>query len=496
MKLLVAERDPKERTGLEWLVRSYPIPFTEVQTAGDFGTLMETLVRQTPSVCCVELDMIPRKHWDAFRRRIRVYSRTVIGITAEATFERAMQAIELHAADLWVKPVSPDRIKRSLNTAYRGVAESSGREKPASISHASPLSYRSLFLEEDRGTGTLLLLQPESPDAIPSLYRFLENYPFQDPPFLFPLSDAVAAVFSRPRPEADHDRFPREGYALIREWLKRHRQSLFIAVCPPGREPPTLRGQYRLARQALPLRFYLGDQQVWTVEEPVRWTEIDPFLTPDEQRLWVEMLEQNDRDGIRAWVQEEFYGLKSPYPDPGLLRIRLTSLLAQLRRFMKSWSLSDDPALESDYHRIFSTVLYHPLLYRIVQEMLLFIYRILEAVGEQSAHRHNDPVERGIRYMEREFHRPELGLEDVAREAGRNPSYFSYLLSQKRQISFRDLLRSIRIRHARRLLETTPLSIQEIAARCGYPRTNTFSRAFKKETGHSPREHRNQKKRE
>lgn len=494
MKLLIADRDGKERTGLEWLVRAYPIPFQSVEMASDFDTLLEKLTQGAPPVCCIELDMIPRERWEEFRRLVPSYTRTVIGITAEATFERAVQAIELHAVDLWVKPVSPDRIKHTLNRAYREWAEiPSGTDLPSSPSPTAPLSYRSLFLAEE-GDGILLLLQPEKAKTIPALYRFLEGYPFHDQPLLFPLSDTVAVVFPHSR-SSGVPSVHREGHRLIREWADRSPESLF-AVIPNRRDTTTLQQQYRMARRALQLRFYRGDRQVLCVEEPVKWKPIDPFLSPEEQRLWVDMLDRADRDRIKSWMQREFFGLTPPYPDPGLLRIRLTSLLAQLRRFMKSGSLHHQPRLETHYHRIFSTVLYSPLLYRIVQELLLFLYALLDGAETQRQRREADPVEQGIRWIEKEFHRPDLSLETVARQVERNPSYFSHLLSRKAQTRFRDLLRSVRIRHARHLLETTSLPVGEIALRCGFIRANTFSRTFKQMTGYSPRTYRDRKKSE
>ncbi|MDA8353977.1 MAG: helix-turn-helix domain-containing protein [Firmicutes bacterium] len=494
MKLLIADRDVNERTGLAWVVRSYPIPFSSVDTAENYEELLDKWVRELPAVVCVELDMISRDQWEVFRRLVRTYRCQVIGITAEATFERALQAIELHAEDLWVKPVSPDRIKRTLLEIGRERNDPSPTVEPSSL---PPLSYRSLFLDEEGETAPLLLFQPESERSVSRLHQFLEDAPFSEPPRLFPLSDTVAAVFPGIKPEKEKmETFRREGYRLIREWWDRYREALFLVIQPQQSSAPSLYRQYQLAREALSLRFYRGDQPIWIAEEPVRWNWIDPFLTPEEQRMWVHMLDQGDREGIRKWMRQEFSGLYPPYPEPGLLRIRLTSLLAQLRRYMKTWSLTENPDLEKAYHRIFSTILYAPLLDRILQELLLFVHALMEGAQQQTLHQNIDPVERGIQYIEREFHRPDLGLEEVAREVGRNPSYFSHLLSRQQGISFRQLLQSVRMKHARHLLATTNLSIREIASRCGYLQSHTFSRTFRRNCGCSPREYRLQKNRQ
>ncbi|MEW9032623.1 MAG: response regulator, partial [Planifilum fimeticola] len=171
MKLLIADRDAKERTGLEWLIQSYPVPFDRVIHAENPDSALERLLQEVPQVICIELDMIPRDLWDGFRQTVRRYTRRVIGITAEATFERAMQAIELRAVDLWVKPVSPDRVRRTLSRCYRELAETARIESPPSPSAPPSFSYRALFLEEEEAKpATLLLIQPETPEEIAPLH--------------------------------------------------------------------------------------------------------------------------------------------------------------------------------------------------------------------------------------------------------------------------------------------------------------------------------------
>ncbi len=162
---------------------------------------------------------------------------------------------------------------------------------------------------------------------------------------------------------------------------------------------------------------------------------------------------------------------------------------------MKREGLHREKVLENRYHQIFATVLYQPLLYRIVQDLLLFIYELFEAAEDPSRRELSNPVEQGVRYMEKEFHRPGLSLKEVAEHVGRNPAYFSHLLSRQKKVTFRELLRTIRIRHASRLLTSTSLSIQEIAGRCGFPNANHFSRVFKEVTGTTPRAYRNLKNR-
>ncbi|MCI1114009.1 hypothetical protein MOQ26_23645, partial [Stenotrophomonas maltophilia] len=90
------------------------------------------------------------------------------------------------------------------------------------------------------------------------------------------------------------------------------------------------------ASQALNIRFFKGYRQVSVIQNRVNWKVIDPFLTPSEQRAWIDMLHDGNRDEIKQWMYQHFFFKEEPYPEPGLLRIRLTSILAQVRRYMKS----------------------------------------------------------------------------------------------------------------------------------------------------------------
>jgi AraC-like DNA-binding protein len=192
-------------------------------------------------------------------------------------------------------------------------------------------------------------------------------------------------------------------------------------------------------------------------------------------------------------MHQQFSYREPPFPEPGLLRIRLTSILAQLRRFMQSHRLQEEAMYETHYHRVFASVLYSPVLFRIVQDILLFIFDLLEGAQERSLQGSSDVLEQAVQYIEQHFARSDLSLAQVAEFVGRNPTYLSHLLSQKKGTSFRELVAQIRIGQACRYLKETTWTIQEIADRIGIRNPNYFSRLFKEKMGCTPRVFRDQK---
>ncbi|MEJ9307265.1 AraC family transcriptional regulator, partial [Priestia megaterium] len=218
----------------------------------------------------------------------------------------------------------------------------------------------------------------------------------------------------------------------------------------------------------------------------------DPLLNSEEQRIWIKMLEGENLIPIKNWLYEKFTNFPNGYPEPELIRISLTSILAQIRRHMKSYRLEKNQALEEQYQNIFNIVLNSPVLFKVVQELLLFIDKILEQVKTQQKNTQNDFIELGLRFIDEHFSRTDLNLIVVADYVNKSPSYFSYVLSQRTSQTFQQYLTNVRINKAKHLLSTTSLSIQQISFSIGFSDPNYFSRVFKNQTGVSPSTWKNQ----
>lgn len=84
----------------------------------------------------------------------------------------------------------------------------------------------------------------------------------------------------------------------------------------------------------------------------------------------------------------------------------------------------------------------------------------------------------------------ELSLSWLAKQCGVSESYLSTSFRKETGMTVTDCINKTRIRQALILLNTTELSIGEIASRCGFPDANYFSRVFRKQQGLSPKQYR------
>lgn len=107
--------------------------------------------------------------------------------------------------------------------------------------------------------------------------------------------------------------------------------------------------------------------------------------------------------------------------------------------------------------------------------------------------RHWQEVETAARqYIRRHSSERELSLSAVASALGWSPRRVQEVMSRA-GTSYRELVREERLSCARRMLAETagkPVSISEIAARCGFASGNVLSTLFRERYGESPRDYR------
>ena len=87
----------------------------------------------------------------------------------------------------------------------------------------------------------------------------------------------------------------------------------------------------------------------------------------------------------------------------------------------------------------------------------------------------------------------DISISDLAETFNLNPTYMSRVFKQQTGRTPTRFLTDLRVNAAKKLLSESPgLEIKEVAARIGFEDQGYFSRLFKKETGTSPLEFRDE----
>jgi two-component system response regulator YesN len=119
-------------------------------------------------------------------------------------------------------------------------------------------------------------------------------------------------------------------------------------------------------------------------------------------------------------------------------------------------------------------------------QMLIFNLSLIKSPGTPL---YGDKrIQTALQFIDEHYHE-QISLEDAAARTSLSPAHLSRLLSAETGATFTGHLSGKRIERACKELARGLLSIKEIAALCGYPDANYFSRAFKKVMGITPSEY-------
>jgi len=101
------------------------------------------------------------------------------------------------------------------------------------------------------------------------------------------------------------------------------------------------------------------------------------------------------------------------------------------------------------------------------------------------ADRPPESIRRALQRIEAEYAQP-LSVPDLARTAGLSVSVFARTFKELQGVTPGRFLSQVRVRESACLLASTPLNIEQIAERAGFPNRHYFGRVFKRVTGDSP----------
>ena len=163
-------------------------------------------------------------------------------------------------------------------------------------------------------------------------------------------------------------------------------------------------------------------------------------------------------------------------------------------RYNRFAQLFDSAYLE--YHQRFSD--YRTMLKTTLLQVLILLHRMQSDVagkGEDRAARGMEKVKDVLHYVNNHLHEP-LVLKELAEKNLMSVSQLQQHFKAATGKTFTQYVQHLRIQRSCDLLNTTNLSVQQIAQRIGYSDMKFFHALFRKITGCTPREYRNHSRNE
>lgn len=473
MNIHLVAKDELEAQGIRWMIESHltGVRLLVWKTVQEFE---EALEREPAALAILNMDSWTDQQ-SQLGETLRKKGVRWLGISSERIFQTAYRALRYRAEDVLFRPFSPlDMIKCIQQLRYEQ------RNQLVSLTgvpkeDCSLVDYPALFLLDRPVPQPIMMSAFLTPQQakLPLVYEQLRNHPFSGGHQVFALSGFILCV-----QEVGEEAVCKEEYqAFFAEWKESTEEPLAIVI-QAASSGETFKAVYQKTRELTRQIFFEGYDVILEGEGTTNSREIDPFLTPLEQRQWVEMMEKGESKVIRDWMESAFLTVAPPYPDPEMIRIRLTSILAQVRRHMKSHELQS-PSMEAGYHTVFQEIIHEPVMYKIIEAFLSFIDRLLLQEHGKLKGGRRSLAEKTRELMEANYWDASWSLAACAEALGINKSTLSRRFAAESGQTFRDTLHQVRLREAKRLLKETDLTLAEVAQLTGYSHQTYFNAKFK-----------------
>lgn len=247
------------------------------------------------------------------------------------------------------------------------------------------------------------------------------------------------------------------------------------------------------ARKALDCRMLTGADAVIHVEDVVTLSHSN-FRYPQElERRLLAVLPEADGETVRAAVGAFFDELGAGAPTRDLMRIYVMQLFAAMAgRFME---------LGIDIHRVHEPELLDP--YRALDRfetaeairnwMTNITALCASELRERRTNSVRSVVEKAVDFIESHCADTDLSLNAIADHVFLNPAYLSKLFKQETGENYLEYLTRLRMEKAKQLLRETSMRTADVGLRVGYPNPQYFTTLFRKHTGKTPGEFREEK---
>ncbi len=462
MKFLLVERNIQELTGIRWYIQTYLAGVHSIEFATNATDAITKLHTLTPDVLLINLDVLPDIREASIYLALQRANCHIFAMATDSLYQSAVKAVDIHAKALWTKPIDLEQFLLKI-TSLPPIKEKA-------IHNDS--FYFELFQRDKVNEKIFILIEPEQKLHVPSLFQWLNESITFEHTEIYPLSNWIICLFPPETVEKD-----------ARMIVKQSPYSVNVCIVDVA---STLQESYVVAKRRLQQRFYEGFGHVLHASKQVQLSTLDPLLTPTQQLLLLNSLESLNIDAFQQILQP----LRHHYFEQEDVRVHLTSILAQIRRFMLSYNLEENRSLEEKYRRVYRVIIEHPILYKILEEITLFTSALLQAVYTIQQQQSTSYVSQAKNYIETYYANYDLSLQTVASNLGITANYLSTLFGKEEGESFNKYLQKIRLNKSSELLMTSTNTIQEIAFQCGFEDANYFSKCFKKVMGMTPKQYR------
>ncbi|TVY05428.1 helix-turn-helix domain-containing protein [Paenibacillus cremeus] len=279
---------------------------------------------------------------------------------------------------------------------------------------------------------------------------------------------------------------------LLKDYVKGHfKQTVTIGVGRPHKQWEGIQHSYREALTALKYKLIMGDNTVVSIDDVAGNDHNDNFYRLSGMAdSVVGLIRDTDKGKLEARLNHIFGEMIGSNVPPEMIKQMCIQLI------MKSIKVISDKGLEvkefldpreNIYHRIESCANVD----EIKSYLSTFLHHLIARTEQNRAARgSNETIQQIMDYLEQHYMDSDLSLNLLASQFRLSVPYLSKLFKETMEQNFMDWLIELRMEKSKALLLNPSSKIQAIAESVGYNNTQSFIRIFKKYTGQTPGEFR------
>lgn len=503
-KLLIIDDEPVVREGIRILLPWEKLGLSICGEGCDGKDGLQKIIAASPDIVLMDIKMPGMSGIEVIKKaKEQGFDGKFIILTGHSDFEFAKSAISLGVRAYLLKPIDEEELAENIRNM---VEELEAKKNLDAYFSKSELKAKKELLRR------LLLYKVENTNIRGELKQYglnyhMDNYSvailspkrtfyqeYIEPEEAKKEEEALLGAVERVYLE-DKQVFIGKGYTyeqlrvLLKQYSEKrrtiHKDNLFITLGHTVNYWEDIHFSYECAKM-------LSEYQFLYEEEDLIDINIlrNPKIIQEESLIDLlgSLVEIGDIAGIEEVLKKRREYYRVNLWKEADVKVKITQNLIKIQhKLEKSYELQKQESL--DINEVVDLIKNAYTLERAMVKKYEFLISMSNLIGGTSS---ENVIKRMLTYMEKNY-KSDLKLESIARMFNYNSAYLGKIFKKGTGESFNNVLDSIRIKNAKRLLTETDLKVYQVSEQVGYGNIDYFYSKFKKHVGISPKEFKNKK---